>query len=134
MYTRILGLLLVGYLMAATPLWAQQEPGFTQFSWDQLVINPAYAGSKDALSARMFYRRQWVGLEGAPQTQSMSLHSPIVRGHMGAGLTLMHDQIGVSRTVMARATLAYKLSMSSGVLSFGMNGRLGGAQPRKPGR
>ena len=68
MYTRILGLLLVGYLMAAAPLWAQQEPGYTQFSWDQLVINPAYAGSKDALSARMFYCRQWVGLEGAPQT------------------------------------------------------------------
>lgn len=140
MYTRILGLLLVGCLMASAPLWAQQEPGYTQFSWDQLVINPAYAGSKDALSARMFYRRQWVGLEGAPQTQSMSLHSPIVRGHMGAGLTLMHDQIGVSRTVMARANLAYKLSLSSGVLSFGMNGQLvrqqtdwGALNPENPG-
>lgn len=102
---------------------AQQEPGYTQFSWDQLVINPAYAGSKDALSARMFYRRQWVGIEGAPQTQSLSVHSPILRGHMGTGLTLVHDQIGVSRTLMARASAAYKLSLASGVLSFGLNGQ-----------
>ena len=124
MNTRNLGLLLVGCLLAAAPLQAQQEPGYIQFAWDQLVINPAYAGSKDALSARMFYRRQWVGLEGAPQTQILSVHSPVLRGHMGAGITLLHDQIGVSRTVTARANAAYRLSLSSGVLSFGLNGQI----------
>lgn len=104
---------------------SQQDLGYTQFSWDQLVINPAYSGSKDALSARMFYRTQWVGIEGAPSSQSLSLHSPMFNNRMGGGLTIIHDQIGVSRNMVARASASYKLSLPSGILSLGLSGQYG---------
>lgn len=102
---------------------SQQDLGYTQFTWDQLVINPAYSGSKDALSARMFYRTQWVGVDGAPSTQSLSFHSPLFNDKMGAGFTVIHDQIGVSRNLVARGSAAYKLSLPSGVLSLGLSGQ-----------
>lgn len=100
---------------------AQQNMGYTQFAWDPLVVNPAYAGSKESLSSRLFYRNQWAGFEGAPKTQSLSVHSPLHYGDFGAGLTVMHDELGVTDQISAAASFAYHMKMSEGKLAFGLN-------------
>ena len=58
---------------------AQQSEQYTQYMYNTLTINPAYAGSRDVLSAVLLHRTQWIGLEGAPQTSSFSMHTPIER-------------------------------------------------------
>jgi type IX secretion system PorP/SprF family membrane protein len=76
---------------------AQFEPQFTQYMFNEMFINPAYAGSRDQISATLSYRNQWVGLQGAPKTQSASVHGPLMNKKMGLGLTMMNETIGVTR-------------------------------------
>jgi len=78
--------------------WAQQDPQFTQFRENLLTINPAYAGSRGALTLALLHRNQWVGIDGAPATQTLTAHSPFYSNSLGAGITLYHDRIGISRT------------------------------------
>ena len=78
-------------------LHAQHTPLTTQYLFNGLLINPAYAGSRDALTANLTYRQQWVGFEGAPTTQILSVHSPVNGKHIGLGLMVYNDRIGVSR-------------------------------------
>jgi type IX secretion system PorP/SprF family membrane protein len=68
-----------------------------------LLINPAYAGSRDALAINLTYRKQWVGFDGAPTTSLMSVHSPIKKRRIGMGLQLWSDRIGVSREIGSRS-------------------------------
>lgn len=73
---------------------AQQDPLYTQYMYNVLSINPGYAGSRDALSAVAIHRSQWVGIEGAPSTQNLTLHSPLRNQALSLGGSLMADQIG----------------------------------------
>lgn len=100
----------------------QQQFGFTQFMWDQSTINPAYAGTSEALSSRVFYRNQWAGFDGAPKTQSLSVHSPIFDGGFGAGLNVLHDEVGIYNDFVFKANFSYKLQMQKGHLFFGLSG------------
>ena len=67
--------------------FAQQDPQFSQYQFNQMVINPAYAGSRDALSAVVNVRQQWSGFDGAPRTQAFSLHGPLKKKRIGLGLS-----------------------------------------------
>ncbi|MBL0343396.1 MAG: PorP/SprF family type IX secretion system membrane protein [Bacteroidetes bacterium] len=86
-------------LSAITLVFAQQgakaqfEPQFTQYMFNEMFINPAYAGSREQISATMVYRNQWVGLEGAPKTQTASIHGPLMNKKLGLGLTIMNESI-----------------------------------------
>lgn len=108
-------------LLIASCVCAQQEIQHTQFMWDQSSINPAYAGMKESVSANLFLRRQWLGLEGAPATENVSLHSPLANRKLGAGLLVWHDQIGISERIAVRAQGAYNLELSRGYLRFGLS-------------
>ncbi len=77
--------------------WAQQDILFTQYKNNMLIINPAYAGSRDALTVNMQYRNQWGGIDGAPTTQSVSVHGPMASQKLGFGLSLTNDRIGPTR-------------------------------------
>src|ERR1044071_10006588 len=73
---------------------AQQYPVFTQYYFNELVINPAYAGAHVQLSATAMYRNQWVNFPGAPKTFNFSTHTSLIKNKVGVGLMINHDQIG----------------------------------------
>jgi len=103
---------------------AQQEPMYTQFFSNQMILNPAYTGSRDVISATAFYRNQWTGFEGAPVTQTVNLHAPVFKGSSGAGLTLQHDKIGITETSILGGSYAYRIDLGKARLAFGLNGEL----------
>lgn len=72
---------------------AQQDPHYTQYMYNMNVMNPAYAGSKENLAVGLLYRMQWVDIEGAPNTGTLSVHSP-VGNNVGLGLSAISDRIG----------------------------------------
>jgi type IX secretion system PorP/SprF family membrane protein len=102
---------------------AQQRPHFSQYMFSGLVINPAYAGADEALSATFIDRRQWRGLEGAPTTQTLALHALTKRKKVGLGLLVSYDKIGIHSNLSAQLNYAYHLKVSAGgILSFGLQG------------
>jgi type IX secretion system PorP/SprF family membrane protein len=76
---------------------AQFDINFTQYMFNEAVINPGYAGSRECLSGTMLYRQQWAGLDGAPTTITGSVHSPLMNGQLGAGINFVNEKIGVSQ-------------------------------------
>ncbi|MCC9166522.1 PorP/SprF family type IX secretion system membrane protein [Pontibacter harenae] len=100
---------------------AQQNPQYSQYIFNSMVINPAYTGSKNVLNLNAFHRSQWVGLEGAPTTQSLALDGIVASNRLGLGLQLTRDQIGAQTNTAAYANAAVKLPVSAaGVLSLGI--------------
>lgn len=98
----------------------QHTPLTSQYLFNGLLINPAYAGSRDALTANLTHRQQWVGFEGAPITQVMSLHSPLSRSKLGMGIVLYNDHIGVSNETGLFSNTAYRIRFRQGKLAFGI--------------
>jgi type IX secretion system PorP/SprF family membrane protein len=102
---------------------AQQQVMFTQYMFNGLAINPAYAGSHESLSASALLREQWSGLDGAPATQTFSIHSPFYKQKMGLGFLFLHDKIGVTSQTGVYASYAYKIEFLNGSkLSMGLQG------------
>lgn len=99
---------------------AQQDPKFNQYMFNPLGINPAYAGSRDALSTVMLYRNQWIGFEGAPVTQTLAIHGPIRQKKMGLGFQITNDNIGPRNTISAEVDVAYRVPLFGGKLGFGL--------------
>lgn len=101
---------------------AQQDAIYSQYMFNPFMINPAYAGSRDALSGVLLFRQQWVGIEGAPSTQTFSMHSQIGKSKMAGGINLINDAIGPTRNSGIFLTGAYHLKLAKGKLSFGLRG------------
>jgi type IX secretion system PorP/SprF family membrane protein len=102
---------------------AQQDPMYTHYMYNMLSVNPAYAGSKDGLSATALHRSQWTGFKGAPLTQTLTVHSPLKKHNLGLGLSLMNDHIGPVNTISAFADFSYTMKVSeSGRLALGLKG------------
>jgi type IX secretion system PorP/SprF family membrane protein len=99
---------------------AQHTPLTSQYLFNGLLINPAYAGSRDAMALNLTYRKQWVGFDGAPSTQILSVHTPIKRTRLAVGALLVNDKIGVSRETGVLANCAYRLPLRKGKLQFGI--------------
>ncbi|MCB0514479.1 MAG: type IX secretion system membrane protein PorP/SprF [Chitinophagales bacterium] len=93
---------------------AQQDAQYTQYMFNSLLYNPAYAGSRDALSATAFYRKQWLDIEGAPRTISLAVHSPVFNDKVGLGFSLENDQIGVINQNRIFTDYSYTIAMSNG--------------------
>ena len=120
-----LALLTIG-LVSVAGAYAQQQPLYTMYMWNQLVINPAYAGSREALTASAVWREQWVGLDGAPSTQVISIHSPLPNEKIGLGLTVQNDHIGPSNNTGVWGDFAYRIQTSEKAkLSFGLRAGFG---------
>lgn len=99
---------------------AQQDPMYTQYMFNTLSINPAYAGSRGVLNATGLVRAQWIGIKGAPITQTLSLHSPLPLS-MGVGLSLVNDKIGPINNTLLYADYSYTVKVSThGKLAFGL--------------
>jgi type IX secretion system PorP/SprF family membrane protein len=119
-------ILLAGLLMlaAANSLKAQQKAMFTQYMFNGLVVNPAYSAMDEALNVTALARQQWTGFKGAPNTQTLSIHSPIKQSNTSVGLILMRDQIGeVISENGAFGTVAHRVQLKEGTyLALGVNG------------
>ncbi len=100
--------------------YAQQDAQYTQYMYNTLSINPAYAGSRDVLSIVGLYRTQWVGLDGAPQTGTLSLHSPVGE-RVGLGLNITRDEIFISEETYIDGDFSYSFNVSeTGQLALGL--------------
>lgn len=113
-------------LMLLFNIWnatAQQDPMFTQYMHNPVSINPAYAGSRGTLNFVALDRMQWVGLEGAPKTLTLSVNSPFLGYNVGIGLSLIYDEVGPTKQTGIYADYAYHLKVSDkSKLSFGIKG------------
>jgi type IX secretion system PorP/SprF family membrane protein len=101
--------------------YAQQDAQFTQYMYNTININPAYAGSRGALSIFALHRNQWVGLDGAPVTNTASMNTPINGSNLGLGVSIINDRIGPTNENTISADLSYTIATSETFnLSFGM--------------
>lgn len=100
---------------------AQQDPQYGLYQFNQMAINPAYAGARDAIAVVADVRKQWVGFSGAPTTLGFTVHSPILNNKAGVGLNMISDQIGAKSITGAYGNFAYILKLGNKYkLSFGL--------------
>lgn len=120
-------LLIVSIIVLATGFsgFAQQDAQYTQYMYNTLSVNPAYAGSRGVFSALALHRSQWVGLDGAPTTQTINFHTPLSK-RVGIGLSVINDEIGngTNQDTYIDAAFSYTVPTSDeGKLSFGINAK-----------
>jgi type IX secretion system PorP/SprF family membrane protein len=109
---------------AVTSSFSQQEAQTSMYLFNGLYLNPAYAGSRDALNATVMYRDQWVKIPGAPQTASVGISSPLKNDKIALGILYSFDQIGVTKTNSANVDFAYRIKAGRHKdinLSFGIS-------------
>jgi type IX secretion system PorP/SprF family membrane protein len=114
--------IMICFLMAfMKPLIAQQDPQFSLYQFNQLSVNPAYAGARDAIAVVADMRKQWVSFPGAPTTLAFTAHAPVWNNKMGVGINVLSDQIGAKSTTGVYGNVAYIMKLSNRLkLSFGL--------------
>jgi len=122
MRKNIIKIAIIAILLSVFTAKAQQDPMFTQYMFNTLSINPAYAGSQDVLSINVISRHQWIGIEGAPKTQTLVVHTPL-KHNIGVGLSVINDKIGPQSQTGLKGSFSYKLkigkksSLSLGIMA-----------------
>jgi type IX secretion system PorP/SprF family membrane protein len=110
-------------ILWSTKIKAQQAPMYTHYMYNTLVVNPGYAGSREAFTVTALHRSQWVGFKGAPTTQTLSMHTPLSNQNIGLGLSVINDKIGPSNNTSLIADFAYKVRLTAkSSLAFGLGG------------
>ena len=110
-------------LLSCTVGVAQQLPQFTQYMYNTISINPAYAGSREALSIVGLHRSQWVGFKGGPITQTLSIHTPLRNDRIGLGLSFIEDDLGYENFSYLYGDFSYSIPTGrTGKLAFGVKG------------
>lgn len=103
--------------------YGQQDPLYAQYVFNPIIINPAYGGFSKDFSAWASYRMQWTGVDGAPETKSLSGHAGLIDNRMGLGFVLLQDKIGTDNNTQVIASYAYHLFIEgSQKISFGLRG------------
>ena len=115
---RLIGLI---FSVIAVSLSAQQLPQSTFFVYDQMTINPGYAGSQEGICVNILARNQWLGFEGAPATQKFDIHMPLkfFGGEHGLGFSLYNDKIGFNNDINTALSYSYIRSIGMGKLGIG---------------
>lgn len=112
----------VVFAMQSGNLFAQQNALFSQYMFNTLAINPAYAGSRNVVAATTLYRNQWVGIEGAPKTGTFTIDAPFANERIGLGMQIISDKIGITRTTSGLLSAAFRIPLNDGALAFGLEG------------
>lgn len=116
----IIILVLIGCIEAT--LYAQQDPQFTQYTINPLAVNSAYAGNRGHTTITGLHRTQWVGIEGAPRTQTLSIDAPVAN-RVGFGLSVINDELGPSEEIYTDFNFSYTIPLDDSYkLSFGLKG------------
>jgi len=116
---RLFILLLVPLNMAG-----QLAPVTSQYVLNPLSINPAYAGNRGSLNIALFYRRQWTGISGAPETMNLAADAPFLDSKLGLGFIITNDKIGVTKETHLITNYSFKINMDKGSLAFGLGAGL----------
>jgi len=117
--------LILFLILGGISLQAQQDAMFTKYMFNSLVYNPAYAGYYEHLYVGVLYRNQWQGIEGAPTTQTLTMHTPLRNARVGVGLNLVNDAIGPIDETRANASYTYRIPLGgTNTLSIGIQGGL----------
>ena len=106
----------------ASCAWSQQELQVSQYMFNGLLLNPAYAGTHDYFSASLLHRSQLVNLDNAPTTQVFAIDGPVAKDKLGLGLIVSNDQLGIISQLDVAANLSVKFQLGKGNLSFGLKG------------
>jgi type IX secretion system PorP/SprF family membrane protein len=110
-------------MFTAIVSYAQQDAQYTQYMYNTINVNPAYAGSRGALSIFALHRTQWVGLDGAPVTNTVSVNTPFNNSKLGLGVSIINDEIGPSTNNSISADISYYIPVSESYrLAFGIKG------------
>ena len=118
-----LKILLYTMLLSHFAGFCQQDSQYTQYMYNTININPAYAGSRGVLSIFGLHRSQWIGMEGAPETNAFSINTPFSQTNIGAGLSFVNDRIGPTDENTISLDLSYSIKTSEKYkLSFGIKG------------
>lgn len=118
-------LFLIVLLFVGVAAVAQQDAQYTQYMYNTVSINPAYAGTRGQTSIAALHRSQWVGLDGAPVTQTFNIHSPIGYRGLGMGVSIVNDQIGPTSETNFDMDFSYTIQMAKEArLSFGVKGSI----------
>lgn len=111
------------FMAMQAPVLAQQDPLYSQYMFNTLAFNPAYAGSADVFTVMALSRHQWVGFDGAPSTQTLSLHTPLKNQDLALGFNLINDKAGPAHQTGAYLDFAYRIRTGEDTrLSFGLKG------------
>lgn len=113
-------MMLIMIVCTGTYAWGQQQSLVTMFMYNKLLINPAYAGYHEHPCATGHVREQWLGFDGAPKTQSISIHGPLSSQRIGIGLNIQRRSIGVSSATTFDGIYDYRVPMGNGTLSLGV--------------
>ncbi|UYW02009.1 type IX secretion system membrane protein PorP/SprF [Flavobacterium agricola] len=111
LYT-IKNILVFAILNCCSFAYAQQTPGYTQYMYNTMAINPGYTSSVESAEVNLLYRTQWVGLDGAPKTANFSALTPFSYERMGIGLNVVNDRIGPANETLATVNYAYNVRLS----------------------
>ncbi len=111
-------------LLIPISLSGQLSPVTSQYVLNPLNINPAYAGVRGALNIAAFFRRQWTGIPGSPETITLAADAPFIDSKLGLGLIITNDRIGVTKETHFLTNYSYKINMDKGNLSFGLGAGL----------
>ena len=118
MQKSLLHILLI--LVLSSPAFGQLEPLLDQHQLNGLAINPAYAGSQDALNVGVHTRAQWTGFDGAPRTTTFSAHTPLKNKKVNLGLLVMGDKLGSRKETGFLLSYAYRIPLATGKLALGL--------------
>jgi len=121
-FTGLKRLTLIALFCLSQNVRAQQYPFWTQYRSNLFMLNPAVAGTRQNIDARLSYRNQWVGFEGAPKTMGASFHMKLYKNKMGIGGFVFKDQIGPFKTLTSALAYAFKIKFDDMALSFGLSG------------
>ena len=99
-------------LFSIASLFSQQDAMFTHYSFNTMVVNPAYAGNRGMMSATLLQRNQWVGFDGAPVTQTFVLNTPIFNDKLGLGVSLIKDKIGPVNSFTGNLDVSYSFKLT----------------------
>lgn len=108
------------FLLIPIGAFGQLAPVTDQYILNPLSINPAFAGNRGALNLAAYYRRQWVGITGAPETMTFAVDAPLPDSRIGLGLIVTNDKVGVTKNTQISTVYAYKISLGKGFLSLGL--------------
>ena len=114
---------MLAFSLVSLTVTAQQVPMYTHYMYNTLMVNPAYAGSRDELTITALNRSQWVDFGGAPITQTLSMHTPLRSEHIGLGLSILNDKIGPTNNTSANVDFAFIMNLSKkSKLALGLSG------------
>jgi len=111
---------IISFLFANVAI-SQQDALYTQFMYNKLGLNPAYAGNVDETTLNIIHRDQWTGFDGAPQAQALSLNLPAFQESIAFGLNLSREAIGIQQKLTVEGNFAYRFNLSTGSISMGLS-------------